>query len=93
MKENTRMPELETTPDDDPGWEAYYRLRAYVTQVQDDACILAALIEGMVILKDNENGANALTAVMDIAEAKASGIYMALDSVNLPQLDPAPASG
>jgi hypothetical protein len=61
--------------------------------VQDDACILAALIEGMVILRDDGNGANALTAVMDIAEAKASGIYMALDSVNLPQLDPAPASG
>ncbi len=54
------MPELETTPADDPGRQAYYRLRAYVTQVQDDACTLAALIEGMVILKDNENGANAL---------------------------------
>jgi hypothetical protein len=30
---------------------------------------------------------------MDIAEAKASEIYAALDSVNLPQFDPAPASG
>lgn len=75
----------------DPGREAYYRLRAYIREVQDQACDLDALIEGVAILKDHENGANACEAVLTLAQAKALAIFDALDTVNLPQIDQPPA--
>ena len=70
--------------------DAYYRLCAHVRQVQDQSCDLDALIEGVTILKDLENGANACEAVLTIAQAKALAIFNALDTVNLPKLDPLP---
>jgi hypothetical protein len=68
--------------------EAYRRLRAHVGNVQNQVCVLAALIEGMAILKDFDNGSNALGVILDIAMDKASQINAALDSVNLPGPDP-----
>ncbi|MFC3088271.1 hypothetical protein [Tabrizicola soli] len=78
-------------PSDEPGRAAYYRLCAHVRRVQDEACDLDALIEGLVILKDHDKGANAFEAVLTIAQAKAFAIFNALDSANLPKLDPPPA--
>lgn len=81
---------LTASPLKGPGWEAYLRLRSHVAKAQDQVCTLAALIEGMDILKDHDKGSNALQAIMGIAWEKADALNASLDSVNLPKPEPHP---
>ena len=73
---------------DDAGRAAYYHLKAYVNRWQDEACELEGLLNGAEIIQDDESGSNALRCVLTVARAKAQSIFEALDSVNLPKIDP-----
>lgn len=61
-------------------------IRAYISNVQNEACALVGILEGMeILLEEGDRGRNAVITLMSVALAQAGKINLALDSVNLPR--------
>ena len=65
--------------------ESCWHIRAYISDVQNEACALVGILEGMeILLEEGDRGRNAVITLISVALAKAGEINLALDSVNLP---------
>lgn len=62
------------------------KLRSYLSDVQAEVVQLEALVEGVEILMQGNQGSNACGAMITLALKKARWANLALDSMNLPEV-------